>query len=81
LNQRAHDRRAAHRLRHLLAAPFARSTTAAPFTVPASGTTDFGLQLTADLVTALKVLGQHLGDRERLSRHRRCCEGVLRCRS
>jgi len=42
---------------------FARGTTSAPFTVPASGATDFELQLTADMLTALKVLGRHLGER------------------
>lgn len=41
---------------------FARGTTAAPFTLPASGETDFELALTADLRTALKVLGAHLGE-------------------
>jgi LEA14-like dessication related protein len=60
---------------------FARGTTVAPFTVPASGATDFDLQLTADLVTALKLLGQHLGDRDipyRVTGTLHLAEGVLR---
>jgi len=60
---------------------FARGTTVAPFTVPASGATDFDLQLTADMVTALKVLGQHLDDREiayRVTGTLHLAEGVLR---
>ena len=60
---------------------FARGTTAAPFTVPASGATDFDLELTADMVTALKVLGQHLGDRDvpyRVTGTLHLAEGVLR---
>lgn len=60
---------------------FAQGTTAAPFTVPASGTTDFDIKLTADLLTALKVLGQHLGEREipyRVTGTLHLAEGVLR---
>jgi LEA14-like dessication related protein len=60
---------------------FARGTTAAPFTVPASGATDFDLKLTADMMTALKVLGQHLGDRDvpyRVTGTLHLAEGVLR---
>ena len=60
---------------------FAHGTTAAPFTVPASGATDFDLKLTADLVTALKVLGQHLGEHEipyRVTGTLHLEEGVLR---
>jgi LEA14-like dessication related protein len=60
---------------------FARGTTAAPFTVPASGDTDFDLKLTADLLTALKVLGQHLGEHEipyRVTGTLHLEEGVLR---
>ncbi|MCC7462998.1 MAG: LEA type 2 family protein [Gammaproteobacteria bacterium] len=48
----------------LAGSEFARGTTAAPFTLPASGATDFDLRLTADLRTALQVLGAHLGERE-----------------
>lgn len=65
----------------LASTDFARGTTAAPFTVPASGATDFDLQLTADLVTALKLLGQHLGDRGipyRVTGTLHLAEGVLR---
>jgi LEA14-like dessication related protein len=65
----------------LASADFARGTTAAPFTVPASGATDFDLKLTADMVTALKVLGQHLGDRDipyRVTGKLHLAEGVLR---
>jgi LEA14-like dessication related protein len=43
---------------------FAHGTTSAPFTLPAAGETDFDLQLSADLLTALKVLGAHLGERD-----------------
>ena len=60
---------------------FARGTTAAPFTVPASGATDFDLKLTADMMTALKVLGQHVGDRDvpyRVTGTLHLAEGVLR---
>ena len=65
----------------LAGADFAHGTTAAPFTVPASGATDFDLELTADMVTALKVLGQHLGDRDvpyRVTGTLHLAEGVLR---
>jgi LEA14-like dessication related protein len=60
---------------------FARGTTAAPFTVPASDATDFDLRLTADMLTALKVLGQHLGERDipyRVTGTLHLAEGVLR---
>jgi LEA14-like dessication related protein len=60
---------------------FARGTTAAPFTLPASGETDFDLKLTADMLTALKVLGQHLGERDipyRVTGTLHLAEGVLR---
>jgi LEA14-like dessication related protein len=62
-------------------ADFARGTTSAPFTVPASGATDFELKLTADMLTALKVLGQHLGERAvpyRVTGTLHLAEGVLR---
>jgi LEA14-like dessication related protein len=65
----------------LASTDFARGTTAAPFTVPASGATDFDLNLTADMVTALKLLRQHLGDREipyRVTGTLHLAEGVLR---
>jgi LEA14-like dessication related protein len=60
---------------------FARGTTAAPFTLPASGATDFDLKLTADMLTALQVLGQHLGERDipyRVTGTLHLAEGVLR---
>ena len=65
----------------LAGSEFARGTTAAPFTLPASGETDFELQLTADMRTALKMLGTHLGEREgayRVSGTVHFAEGLLR---
>jgi LEA14-like dessication related protein len=65
----------------LAGSEFARGTTAAPFTLPASGATDFELALTADMLTALKVLGAHLGEREvpyRVSGTVHFAAGVLR---
>jgi LEA14-like dessication related protein len=60
---------------------FAQGTTAAPFSIPASGETDFELRLTADLATAIKVLTRHLGEGEipyRVSGTAHLAEGVLR---
>ena len=65
----------------LAGSEFARGTTAAPFTLPAAGETDFDLRLTADMLTALKVLGAHLGEREipyRVTGTAYFAEGVLR---
>ena len=41
---------------------FAEGTSAEPFTVPASGQTEFNLNASADLGTLVRVLGKHLGD-------------------
>ncbi|MFO1410701.1 MAG: LEA type 2 family protein [Steroidobacteraceae bacterium] len=65
----------------LAGSEFARGTTAAPFTLPAAGETDFELKLNADMLTALKVLGAHLGEREipyRVSGTVHFAAGVLR---
>jgi LEA14-like dessication related protein len=41
---------------------FADGATAESFTVPASGQTEFNLNVSADLGTLIRVLGKHLGD-------------------
>jgi LEA14-like dessication related protein len=41
---------------------FVDGSTAEPFTVPASGQTEFNLNANADLGTLVRVLGKHLGD-------------------
>jgi LEA14-like dessication related protein len=40
---------------------FADGSSAAPFTVPASGETDFDLDVNADLESLIRVVGAHLG--------------------
>ena len=46
----------------LAGADFARGSSAEPFTVPASGQSDFDLNVRADVSALLRVLGAHLGD-------------------
>lgn len=41
--------------------PFADGSSDAPFTVPASGETDFDLNVNADLESLVRVVGAHLG--------------------
>ena len=41
---------------------FADGSSAEPFTVPASGQTEFNLNVNADLGALVRVLGAHLGD-------------------
>lgn len=60
---------------------FAQGTTGSPFVVPAAGSADFDLKLKADLLTALNVLGRHLGEREipyRVTGTLHLGEGLLR---
>lgn len=65
----------------LAGSEFARGTTATPFTLPASGASDFELRLTADMLTALQVLGAHLGEGDipyRVTGRVYFAEGLLR---
>ena len=46
----------------LAGADFAQGSSAEPFTVPASGQSEFNLNVNADLGALLRVLGSHLGE-------------------
>lgn len=46
----------------LAGADFAQGSSAEPFTLPASGPSEFNLNVNADLGALLRVLGAHLGD-------------------
>jgi LEA14-like dessication related protein len=46
----------------LAGAHFAQGSSAAPFTVPPLGETDFDLNVNADIGTLLKVVSSHLGE-------------------
>jgi LEA14-like dessication related protein len=62
-------------------ADFAEGSSAAPFIVPASGQGEFDLNVDADFVALLRVLGAHLGDAAldyRVTGRVHLAEGVLR---
>ena len=65
----------------LAGADFAQGTSVEPFTVPASGQSEFDLNVATNLGAVLRVIGSHLGDNEleyRVSGRVHLAEGLLR---